>query len=84
MKCRRSLTFRTCLIKRRHWLRLAGSLGLGADEAYERLRALSARLPDALADASGESNLTADEQRIADAIRDQISGWALARAEDLA
>jgi serine/threonine-protein kinase HipA len=76
--------YRPLFIQRRHWERLARPLGIDSDEAHERIMALAARLPDALADAARESRLTADEQRIADTIREQITGWAAARASDLA
>lgn len=73
---------RPSFIQRRHWERMARSLGLGSDEAHARITALAERLPDALADAARESHLTVDEQRIADTIRDGISSWAAARADD--
>jgi serine/threonine-protein kinase HipA len=76
--------YRPSFIHRRHWERLARSLGLGSDEAYARITALAARLPDALADAASESGLTVDERRIADTIRDRITRWAAARAGNLA
>lgn len=76
--------YRPSFIQRRHWERLARSLGFEADEASERILALAARLPDAFADAVSGSNLTVDEQRIADTIRNQISAWATARATQLA
>ena len=75
--------YRPSFIQRRHWERLAGSLGLGADEAYPRIMALASRLPDALADAASESHLTVNEQRIAATIRDQICNWAATRARGL-
>ncbi len=75
--------YRPSFIQRRHWERMARSLGLGSDEAHARITALAERLPDALADAAGASHLTFDEQRIADAIRDQISSWAAARVDEL-
>ncbi len=71
---------RPSFIQRRHWERLARSLGIGSDEAYARITALAECLPDALADATSESGLTVDEQRIADTIRDGISSWSAARA----
>jgi serine/threonine-protein kinase HipA len=74
---------RPTFIQRRHWERMARSLGLGSDEAHARITALAARLPDALRDTASESHLTVDEQRIADAIRDQISRWATARVDEL-
>lgn len=76
--------YRPSFIQRRHWERMARSLGLGSDEAQARIRALAERLPDALADAASESSLTVDERRIADTIRDQIVSWAAGRAGDLA
>ena len=76
--------YRPSFIQRRHWDRLARSLGLGSDQAYARIMALAERLPDALADAASESSLTVDEQRIAATIRDQITSWAAARAGELA
>jgi serine/threonine-protein kinase HipA len=75
--------YRPASIGRRHWERLARSLGLGADDAHERIVALADRLPDAFADAASGSGLTADEQRIAGTIRDQITNWAAARARDV-
>jgi serine/threonine-protein kinase HipA len=75
---------RPSFIQRRHWERLARSLGLGSDEAQARIRALAEHLPDALADATSESLLTDDERRIADTIRDQIVSWAAERDSDLA
>lgn len=75
--------YRPSLIERRHWGRLASLLGLGWDEAYILVMALAERLPDALADAASESDLTVDEQRIAATIRDQISSWATASADEL-
>ncbi|MBI4932738.1 MAG: HipA domain-containing protein [Actinobacteria bacterium] len=39
--------YRPSFIQRRHWERLARSLGLGSDEAQARIRALAAHLPDA-------------------------------------
>ena len=74
--------YRPSFIQRRHWERMARSLGLGSDEAHARITALAERLPDALGDAANESHLTVDEQRIADTIRDQISNWAAARVVD--
>lgn len=75
---------RPSFIQRRHWERMARSLGLGSDEAHARITALAERLPDALADTASESHLTVDERRIADTIRDQIVIWAAGRAGDLA
>ncbi len=75
--------YRPAFIQRRHWERMARSLGLGSDEAHARITALAERLPDALRDAASESHLTVDEQRISDAIRDQISSWATARVDEL-
>ena len=75
--------YRPSFIQRRHWERMARSLGLGSDEAHARITALAERLPDALGDAANESHLTVDEQRIADTIRDQISSWAAARVDEL-
>lgn len=75
--------YRASFVQRRHWERMARSLGLGSDEALARITALAERLPDALRDAANESHLTVDEQRIADAIRDQISSWATARVDEL-
>jgi serine/threonine-protein kinase HipA len=75
---------RPSFIQRRHWERLARSLGLGSDEAQARIRALAEHLPDALADATSESLLTDDERRIADTVRDQIVSWAAERHSDLA
>ena len=75
--------YRPAFIQRRHWERVARSLGLSPDEAFIRIMALAARLPDALADAASGSHLTVDEQRIAGTIRDQISSWAAARAGGL-
>jgi serine/threonine-protein kinase HipA len=75
--------YRPSFIQRRHWERMARSLGLGSDEAHARITALAARLPDALSDTASESHLTVEEQRIADAIRDQISSWATARVDEL-
>ncbi|MEP7112246.1 MAG: type II toxin-antitoxin system HipA family toxin [Ilumatobacteraceae bacterium] len=75
--------YRPSFIQRRHWERLARPLGLSPDEACARISALAERLPDALADAAYESNLTVDEQRIADAIRDQITRWAAERVHEL-
>jgi serine/threonine-protein kinase HipA len=74
---------RPSFIQRRHWERMARSLGLGSDEAYARITALAERLPDALGDAASGSHLTVGEQRIADTIRDQISSWAAARVDEL-
>ena len=76
--------YRPSFIQRRHWERLARPLGLGSDEACARIMVLAKRLPDALADAAHESNLTVDEQRIADTIRDQMTSWAAERARELA
>ena len=75
---------RAWFIQRRHWERMARSLGLGSDEAHARITALAERLPDALADVAGESHLTVDEQRIAGTIRDEISRWAAERAGEFA
>lgn len=75
--------YRPSFVQRRHWERMARSLGLGSDEAHARITALAQRLPDALGDAASESHLTVDEQRIADTIRDQISRWAAARVDEL-
>lgn len=75
--------YRPSFIERRHWDRLARSVGLGADEALARIVALAGRLPDALADAARASNLTVDEQRVADNIRDQIIRWAGAQVGKL-
>ena len=47
--------YRPSFVQRRHWERLARSLGLGSAEAHARITALAERLPDALADAAGES-----------------------------
>ncbi len=71
-------------IQRRHWERTARQFGLDPDEACSRIVSLADRLPDALADTVHESNLTPDERRIADAIRDQITSWAKGRALTLA
>jgi serine/threonine-protein kinase HipA len=76
--------YRPSFVKRRHWERLARPLGLGADEAHARVKALAERLPDALTDAAHESKLTVYEQRIADTLRDQISRWAADRTRELA
>ncbi len=75
---------RPSFIQRRHWERLARSIGLGSDEAPARIRALAAHLPDALADAASESHLSARERHIANTIRDQIVTWAAGRNSDLA
>ena len=76
--------YRPAFIQRRHWERMARSLGIGSDEAHARITSLAERLPDGLADAVGTSRLTPDEQRIANAIRDQISSWAAGRADEFA
>ena len=75
--------YRPVYIRRRHWERLARPLGLDPDEGCARIVSLAARLPDALADAAHKSNLTADERRVADTVRDQITSWAGARALEL-
>ena len=75
--------YRPSFIRRRHWDRLARSLGLAPDEARARITALAERLPDALAEAASESDLTADERRIANTIRDLIVGWAAGQQRDL-
>ena len=71
-------------VQRRHWERLARPLGLAPDEASALIVSLAERLPDALADAAHDSDLTPDERRIADTIRDLITGWAAKRAHELA
>lgn len=73
--------YRAAYIQRRHWERLARSLGLGLDEAHARITALAERLPDALADAASEAHLTVDERRVADSIRDKIVHWATERQQ---
>jgi serine/threonine-protein kinase HipA len=75
--------YRPSFIRRRHWERLARPLGLDLDEACIRIGSLAERLPDALADAAHSSDLTDDEQRIADTIREQITHWAGERVRDL-
>lgn len=75
--------YRACFIQRRHWERLARSLGLGSDEALPRITALAERLPDAFADAARASHFNVDERRIADTIRNLITGWANARTRQL-
>lgn len=71
--------YRPSFLQRRHWERLARSVGLAADEAHARIMTIAERLPDALADAARESPLTVDEQRIANTIRDRIVRWAAER-----
>ena len=75
--------YRAAYVERRHWERLARSLGLALDEAHERIAALAERLPDALADAARDAHLTVDERRVADGIRDKIVHWAAERQQHL-
>lgn len=76
--------YRPVFIRRRHWERLARSLGLGVDESCARITELAARLPDAFADSARASDLNTDEQRIADAITDRVARWAGERTRELA
>ena len=75
--------YRADSVQRRHWERLARPLGLDPNQAGELVVSLAERLPDALADAAHNSNLTTDERRVADTIRDQITVWAARRAHEL-
>lgn len=75
--------YRPSAIGRRHWDRLARSLGLGTEDVYTRIAALAQRLPDALADAVADAGLDADERHVASVIRDLIVRWAADRRRDL-
>ena len=76
--------YRPTFVRRRHWERMARPFGLDPDEACARILLLAERLPDAFADAVHESELPADERRIADTIRDMIAARARSCASVMA
>jgi hypothetical protein len=75
--------YRPLFVRRRHWERLAKPFGIDAEAACGRVRSLAERLPDALADVVRHSDLSSDERRVANVIRDRIAAWAGERVRDL-